>query len=315
MQFEAYEGFDKIKEALDENLYLVNDKKRKDLVYRCPFCGDSQKRQHHGHFYVSRIYTYYHCFRCDSKGHINFLLDNLKLNKLKVKIDFQEIKKSKIRVFDSGFRFENPQEQINNKILSYLSNRVQIKNNLILDRLDKINLIIDPQDFSKKNELEDYFRINDEYISFITEKNTKIIKRDITGTKERYHILWFTEDFDYYMIKQKTEQELLISNEPLKIVLGEGVFDVLVPYYLDMFKDIDIFISSGGSSSLKYSIEYLSKKYLRKVDLIFLCDWDYIPEISKLKKYISKYISKVVVLKNKIGKDFGSPPISIEKIC
>ncbi len=50
------------------NIKPVKTPKGRHWIYRCPFCGDSRKRDDHGHLYVEIRKNVWHCHRCGERG-------------------------------------------------------------------------------------------------------------------------------------------------------------------------------------------------------------------------------------------------------
>lgn len=258
-----------------------------EITVRCPFCGDSKNLKHQ-HLYISIPHSidelsFYHCKLCSAKGIVDeeFLRkigcydSNLLVNVAKHNSEVMSMPKYKqlksINIYPLHNKYITDGENTKAK-LNYINRRMGA--NFTYNDILALKIILNLKDVIRTNRLEltRYPNICDQldkyFIGFISYDNSFCTMRKVFDNVEvynsinnryvNYHLLnKIDESKNYYVIPT---QYNILSNEPIKIHITEGAFDVLSVFYnLNRcnYKQ-SIYIASGGKSyyqALKFILE------------------------------------------------------------
>jgi len=286
-------------EILKRNLKFCQ-RKRNEILIRCPYCGDS-KDISHAHFYIRDEYPFfYYCQRCNNSG--SFSSETMKdLNFFDVEFlsalaEEKRTHKTSQKKESSFFSEKNdiilPEIKINsiseNKI-NYLNSRYSFK--LGLDEIKFLKIILNFEEFFILNNLKEVtydqktlrkLEIYEKYyIGFLSYDKKFIIFRRISDRKElnRYEIFnifnkEYNETKKFYTIPAKIN---ILSNE-LNLVMTEGIFDIISVWVNGYNRKIEnnlIFIANNGTGYKKPIINFSKMGFLNSNIKIF-ADSDYI---------------------------------------
>ncbi len=323
-------------------IYFNNNISKEEIIIRCPYCGDSIKNPHHGHFYINNFPPYaFFCQRCNASGILTekFFSDlniydqdiyQILSESKKIVLEqnnFDYLKKKEIKVLDD-IKIPPPKyTNIEKRNLEYLNARLET--NFTFDDIETLKLILNFKEFIFYNNLKhflDYnvkkvetFNLN--YIGFLNFFKNIIIFRNISNLNDanRYTnwVIKETENlktFPIYAIKN--EIDLLNVNFTLNLV--EGVFDAIGLWnYLDrpMITN-NVFIAACGNNFRNIIETFLRFGFLN-MEVNLYSDSDFLlNDIERnnisIKKIISLPIKKLNIYyntsleKNK-KTDFGVP--------
>jgi len=290
-----------------------------ELVTYCPFCEGITGKSH-GHLYISNKQPVFICHRCGKRGNILSLLVKIKSDiSVEESVNFDlidsydesEINNSEVGNIDKLNYFDD--SGINRTIffnkLNFLRKRVGVS---YYKLLSIPRLIFQPSsvlcgniDGIDKENLDNYDK---NYIGFMTDDFKQIYIRNIHNDYKIGKHLKFSIDKSegLYSIKNKE----LTADIP-NVVLAEGVFDIIVPYYSGFYKKIldiepNYFFCIFGKSNYNMSIEKICKKLKSCViNCYILSDKDVITNIYEEIYRSNPYINKMSIYYNKAGKDFG----------
>ena len=326
---------DAILAAYDGFTTLANG--NKDRVIRCPSCLDSDN-PNHAHLYISRVPPFYYlCHRCKFSGAVNESF--LKLLGVAITPELQEIisqnrnavkedvksknissRKQVYSILDKKLRsntlaippFDRNVVIRNIKKYKYLCNR--FKAVVTKEDIERFKIVFDLKEFVRYNSImtlpvdTNYMNIlNNDYIGFMNYSYEGIINRNITNTDSeyRYYDLMFAKSpFRIYTFNERLD----ILQSKLKLIVAEGIFDVIGIYYaFPELRDhtFAAMLGHGIVSVLKF---FVSLGFLDQEILIF-SDADVTPEEYKAQLY--KYRLpidlkfKIYYLRNSKGHDFG----------
>jgi hypothetical protein len=234
-------------EALkSRNVFL---KKASDIQYytRCPYCGDSRKNIHTGHFYIrinpnDNLPIVYHCFKCPAEGifdketaemlDLNLDMDSLEYIKTFNKTS-DKFSSANSNVKELTFDFKLPDHYDLPKI-RYVENRI---GKYFSDQeLKDIKIITSLREFLIANNLTtitckpQFARLlEDKYVGFLSNNNAYILFRDITDReKMRWYKYPIVEDARGQKIFYSMTSEVdLFTEEKITINLSEGVIDAI----------------------------------------------------------------------------------------
>jgi hypothetical protein len=313
------------------------------FVIRCPYCGDSRKRSSVGHLYISKQDPIFRCNRCGFGHRVDRLLrdvlgkrvntndivrddvsvENLSKYDYSNTITYRKITPIEhIRLFECDYKnqYKYKYEYIKNRLDfefekdTIISNSIifDIKNTILKnDRLYKKILTNKNNDIVKTNNFINF--LEQKFVGFLTyKKNTMILRNIDDNDKFRYYKLILNDKFtDYYVI------DTLINNfeEIPRVVIAEGIFDILLPYLKIMYSNENfdflssrLFVASGGKSFIE-AIKFIAvQKTIAQFEVIILSDNSDDVKISMYDKVYNKcknLIKRMVVMSNLCDKDFG----------
>lgn len=248
----------------------------KELVIRCPFCGDS-KNPRHAHFYISvpqsqEDISFYQCKRCPNDGIVtdellrkigcsdsNIMVEITKHNAEVLSLPkYKSLKRINIYPLKWDLIRKTPNNQVK---LAYINERIGadftyahlIKMKIILNLYDVINT--NGLELTRHqmvcNDLDAYF------MGFISFDNSYCGLRKVTdkelhnAVNKRYINYSLVNKTDnrknFYVIPTKID---ILDLTPVKIHIAEGQFDILSIYYnLNQCNDYqNIYMACGGKS-------------------------------------------------------------------
>lgn len=214
-----------------------------EYVTHCPYCDDALRpnARSHGHLYISKTSPVFHCFRCETSGHLGTLLrdlgftDNSVLNELGTSkfLDVHErsvIKKKQTVSVEDSIADKNKRFNIGNQE-NYIKFRKYIFNRLG-NYCDFNKYLITPEIINKQLCASFYNREGNFVTARILEptNNYRYIRNK--GVSE----LYFFQDLDFDTYKN--------------IVITEGVFDCIKLYrFSDHFpKDKTFYVAILGKN-------------------------------------------------------------------
>lgn len=289
----------------------------KNIKCRCPNCELDIVKSHY-HLYISLEIPAFNCFHCGIHGGIKKLINIIDPNEShKEFVNYSEvIKLSKNKISDlvkdkKNVSFNIPElnyENFKNKQF-YLKKRLKFyfddfKNipGLIFD-FNKFIYINNIQLDDTTLKLKDFIQSN--FICFLTRNHNILICRNIDPKSSfKFYKVKLNPSYylDYYSLNG-------YSPESTDIILGEGMFDILVENIFDSLKlrnKVRLYacgLSKSYSSILK-SIIYDEGFY--KANIHIISDSDVKIEFYKnIRKEIYFLVNSMKVYYNKSGKDFG----------
>lgn len=341
-----FQSYEEIINFLLEQPMARKSVSEKELLMRCPFCGDSTKSRTSTNFYInidkdSDTFLCYNCFRasCNASGIVDqYFLERLGFSKYECMRDLnsymmQRSHQSKDKYYKSRIKKElinviNTNTQLSDKKLSYINKRLgldltykdlyDLKINLDLSQLLTVNEIDIPE--NKKY----YYDLLSAYgVSFISAYNDYVVIRDISKDNKlhkRYTNINIFDNYDnvtkIYSIPRKIN---LLSTEPTILNIAEGAFDILgVYYHLDIDRDYEnqLYIAVSGSDMFSAIMHYIKQYGLIDMKINIFSDSDVsrkkYEKLYKLKKYLYKF--DITIYYNTKSKDFGVRPDEIDYI-
>jgi hypothetical protein len=308
--------------------------KKDETIIRCIFCGDSAKDPYKGHLYIQNKAPYkYYCQRCTSKGIVNqnFLLKlNVTDYELIAKVNKNLVEYQKKLSFKYGNEinfFSNKEldfyprayTDLENSKIKYVENRLGIK----LDEtdLEKYKMIVNFKDFLQHNKIDmtkriktprdrDLFaKLQNYCVGFLSSDKNTVVFRSLNEEKTgfRYHNYSLFPDAieskKFFSIKKKLD----LSLSEHKIIMTEGILDIIGVYnHIFNKDDKPLFISNNGKSFL-FVLDYLASLSLLNVDIEIYSDkdvnlkfYEYVMRENRLAKF-----NGINVYYNQINKDYG----------
>jgi hypothetical protein len=299
----------------------------KNIVVPCIYCEFPKKKNHY-HLHIGLEEPIFHCFHggCEKSGTIKKLISKIHgydiTDKFVDKKHFEGLKQRKLEKVEKIYKdFHLPSLETERFPLKVMAMRKRLKFlNLPLERIN--GLIFDVEEFLRLNQiwvtdklakLLPFLQKN--FIGFLMENGGYLMFRNVDTTSNfRYYKyeLQPTPFLDYY----KVPGQNINSN---RIVLAEGVFDILTERYfdhLDIAKDVKLYASVGSASypSLMKSLIFHEKVFTPS--WIFLSDrgihLNYFRKIKRNNPYLFLR-GESLVYYNKNGKDFNDTPVIGEK--
>lgn len=249
---------------------------------RCPFCGDSKKDKLKKRFYVKVDFKdnempIVYCHNCgivmsvqdalpvlfpdeyDLVSQFRTHSNRVRRSANAKKLDFVEKRKIKLE--------SPPNTQYNIDKINYINDRMGVK--LCKDDLLRFKMIVDFYDFLAINGIRSLTRdkrvcdkLETDYIGFLTINNDIINMRNIRDFKED----GIMKRYENYSIFDNdiSRRMFILSNsvditKTVKIVIAEGVFDIMGIYYHIKNKELNnhIYVAvcgSGYDNALRYVI-------------------------------------------------------------
>jgi len=319
---------DKLKHILIENKIYVS-KNSKNIICKCPYCGDHPDPNKKGHLYVSinSSLPVAHCWFCNGAWSIPLLIKDLTGDKLLYKevISDEELQSS----YQKTKRYSAKKRTTIYKVPDISKDKFSEKKMYIRKRTgNKVtaeevpNLILNLIEFIHMNNLD----IIGEG-KLISDWEADLLHRNFVFFLSANHSLLYCRSIDdnakfkFKKIPLQSDPLLLLDYWKIPmceygntIVLSEGNFDILSEYGFDSLglKDNVRLFASGNTfsyGSLIKSVCYDESIY--KADVIILSDTDK-PGYwyKKMLRENSHIIKSCKIYMNKRGKDFGVfPPI------
>ncbi|MBR2247525.1 MAG: hypothetical protein IJ880_10925 [Bacilli bacterium] len=238
----------------------------REVVIRCPFCGDSQKDMRDAHFYIGlqtqnddlemnrQVPPVYHCFLCNRSG---TLTGKVLLEMLNYNIDDEELiyelnvlsNNRKTRVHKNRFINKLSYTTIgcaegtalDNDKLNYINSRLGLR--LTMEQALKDKIVFNLLYFLYYNGINVVNVSNDELTaisqyfigflsldnSFITFRNCSGKKMELNSLKKRYMKYQIQKDDNGDLVKYYCLPSKIdkLSVNPINIHVAEGPFDIL----------------------------------------------------------------------------------------
>lgn len=299
----------------------------KNIVVPCIYC-EFPKQKDHYHLHIGLDEPIFHCFHggCEKSGTLKKLLSEIHgydiSGKFVDKKHFENLKQKKLEQVDKIYtKFKLPSLKADRFPLKrmYMKKRMKFLD-IPLERVE--GLIFDIDTFLKENQiwvtdklakLLPFLQSN--FVGFIMHNGGYLMFRNIDKESQfRYYKyeLQNTPFLDYYMIKgQKPDSH--------KIVLAEGLFDILTERYfdhLDIVNDVRLYASVGSASYVNLMKSLIFHEKVFTPTWVFLSDrgihLNYFRKIKRNHPYL--FIKgESLVYYNKNGKDFNDTPVIGEK--
>lgn len=256
----------------------------KEIVIRCPFCGDS-KNLRHAHFYISvpqsqEDISLYQCKRCPNKGIISDeLLRRIGCNDSNIMIEitkhnaevmslpkYKSLKKINIYPLRWNLIRKDPNNQFK---LDYINKR--IGSSFTIFDLAKVKIILNLYDVINVNQLEltrHQMVCNDldkYFMGFISFDNSycglrKVTNKELHNAVNKryinYSLVNKTDDRkNFYVVPTRID---ILDPTPVKIHIAEGQFDTLSIYYnLNQCNDYQNIYMACGGKSYSQALEFI----------------------------------------------------------
>lgn len=255
----------------------------REVVFRCPFCGDSRKHHESKHFYVKipqieGDLPVFYCHLCKVAGIVGSdilkdwgIYDLELLHNVRSYVT-EALKLSKNKVFrpHEKLKIINPYPTIDEhskRKLEYICERTG--QNLSFQDMVDLKIVLNMSDLITFNQIEHKGcpkslanTLDKDGLGFLSFDNAYL---NIRNTGNIYDKRWFNYNilgmFDntrkFYVVPGKAD---LLSPEPVEFILAEGSFDIL-SLYLNMFnRDPNkIYVAVGGigyESVIKYFFKF-----------------------------------------------------------
>jgi len=283
----------------DKTGYVRDLGEGRDIICRCPFCGDSVKNKHKGHLYVSKTLGVFHCFRCNTAGQVAYLLSVLECNDSIDGLVVKRIKQptkyvpSEVRQIQLPPPGENDQHKV-----EYLQQR-----GVDVDEYTKYRIVWNLDTFLRKNALtvdlpyDNYNMLVNDYVGFVTLLGYKLILRDVTNKHRwRYFNVLLGDNTDYYAIDNFTYTTIP------HVVVCEGVFDVILATKKLQYNAV--YVASGtksGVSALQWAMLAFG---LFKPKVTVVVDTDAVNTQYKYKR-LQRFIESIEFILPVGGKDIA----------
>lgn len=314
----------------------------REIVIRCPFCGDS-KNLRHSHFYISVPQTQeelslYHCKLCPNHGIVdddllrkigcidsNILIDITKHNSEVLSLPkYKSLKRYKVYPLKWNLMSNQPNNQIK---LNYINERIGANFNYA--DLSRLKIFLNLYDILNVNQLEltrSKFVCNDlntHYIGFISYDNyycnlRKVTEYDTVYANKRYMVYSLVNNYqdakNFYVIPTKVD---VLDPTTVKIHIAEGPFDVLSIFYnLNKQNDYqNIYIACGGKSYTQALEFILNETGIINYEIHFYPDADvtYNDFNLHMLRKVNMLPTNIYIHRNTFNgeKDFGVPEYRI----
>lgn len=313
----------------------------KEIVLRCPECGDSTKNSKSAHLYIGIPYdnnkpALYNCFHCGTSGILthNTLIKwgiyrtDIALGLTEYNNTLKLSGKANRYFHPSAYQITHSYVTINSKTeekRQYVCNR--IGRDLSVPEMCDLKICLNLIDLLEENNVKRLTRdkrivqeLDREFVGFISIDNAFLNMRRTcpegivsNGIDKRY--------INYKIFdKDETSQRFytvptvidLNSKERIKLHIAEGPFDILSVYLNLRNKEPGIYTSVSGNNYINVIFHFLIEKQIPYIELHFYGDNDQygsINRIEKIMKIIPDKTIPVYVHKNTYPgeKDFGVP--------
>jgi hypothetical protein len=292
----------------------------KNIIVPCPWCEYEQDKDHY-HLYIGIDAPIFHCFHggCEKSGGLRKFILKLEGHDISEsfvsKEELDKKRKQFVKKPDNIKRLNLPEIRTNSFPYKDLYIRKRLKfadlpakyiKGLIFDVHEFLNINYIPID-ETLGRLRDYLHNN--FIGFVTERNSMVIFRNIDDTQSMKHYKLFIQNtnfLDYYRLPGNKK----LSN---KIVLAEGIFDIYTEQifdFLNIKNEVALYASVHSSKYLALIKSIIFNEQIFQPDVVILSD-NNIPEgeYKNLKKYNPHLFNTLTVYYNKYGKDFNETPV------
>lgn len=320
----------------------------KEIAIKCRFCDDYIKPNKPPHLYIGRVESnkgsalLYHCKKCEVSGKITkgFLRKyNIELtpNIIKSLKNTNSVKSSNSIIENKNISNNTDYKLVplgnvkkHKEKINYLENRFGFK--IDNDYIKRMNIVLDLNEFLIYNNLlEDILiekkevknisnlleNISNNYVGFLTADKNYIIFRNCNplDTGQRYYNFQLSRKISKYFYV--IGSNLNILTDIPRIVLAEGIFDIIGVYNRYGIEDSDNTIYAGvcgKSNYLSVLKNIITKTAFNDANIIIYADKDTDLDYFKKTFYEFKDFNKFIIYYNKNGKDFGeNEDIEIEK--
>lgn len=300
----------------------------KEIILRCPYCGDSNKRSNHGNFYIGERngILFYDCKRasCGASGLVTSqILQDIGVNDLDI---IAEVKKS---ILNSDFRPTNNKiiENINSfslydfeKMKPFYMNKYTYLQSRIYGDVDlsKYRIILSIKDFIDRYSLKlNKFQLSlidsleESAIGFLNSTGSSISFRYINDSfKYRYYKMRLNSLIDFYSLD--TEIDLFNMNN-LVINMCEGAFDIINIKHRLNKPDDQIYIAVNGDDYVNKLNHLVKMIGCINIDVNIYRDSD-MPLNKLLKQFkYSFFKNDINIYSNIAGKDYSEKDLVINK--
>lgn len=261
-------------------IQFVNETEQ-HYIYKCCFCGDSQKHSNHGHLYISKTSPVFFCHRCNKSGHISELIEYLHepchiQYSSTIEYDLPNLNISDI-LSKMNKVIEGLSIYITDYEKEYFKRRTKLKN-ITIDNIIKYSLF--PDLCARKLLYDKIFKKlnNDPYRTWtIRGLGSYLSGRtlDSNNTSIRYingdiHMPWDRFlTIDSYFIRSSVIKKFNQNIAPKNLIVAEGVYDI-VNLFLRRNK---YFIEENNS----FFVAVQCSNYIRAFKLYNMM-WNNIPE-------------------------------------
>lgn len=311
----------------------------REIVIRCRFCGDS-KNLRHAHFYISvpqspDELSFYHCKKCPNSGIVddellrkigcsdsNFIVEMIKHNKEVLSLPKYKSLKN-INIYPLKWNLIR-KDSMNQVKLDYINNRIGsnfnyadlVNNKIFLNLYDIINTnkLDLTRDQSICNDLDKYF------IGFISYDNSycgmrKITDKDLYYSINKRYINYniinkLNDRKNFYVIPTEID---VLNQQPVKIHIAEGQFDILSIFYNlnHCNRKQNIYIACGGKSYLQALSFIIQETGIINYEIHYYPDRDVLDNelYYNVIKLVNLLPSDIYIHRNifENEKDFGVP--------
>lgn len=267
---------DKLTEQLLTLPYAKYTSGRREIMIRCPFCGDSARNSNSTHFYIKvdintseKEIPVYYCHLCNAKGIVNSdfirrlaIIDHNLISELNVYISDSMRSPKNRRLFKTSnkrIKLINPVPSNIPQTLTkikYLNSRLGLR--LSIDDLIKLKICINLYDLIDANRIEKLSMkpkmcdiLDEHYIGFISYDNEYVNCRRVSDINAKRYINYnlfgkYDNSRRFYVIPNKVD---ILNPEPIDIHLAEGVFDILSVFFNvhDCNMENSLYIAVGGT--------------------------------------------------------------------
>lgn len=287
-----------IPEFEDLKEYLIAEKNAKlgssgkQIIIRCPWCGDS-KDARNAHLYIGPNKRgdgsiAYHCFLCGRGGTVNYdFFRNIQcydINLINEIITYNaRVSRGKyydVLVTNDGVEHYSPiirnmypdSAELAFAKLEYINKR--LGTNLFFNDLDRLKIILSINRYIRDNHIQGSTRkmdilstLDHNYMGFLSIDNTHIVERAIVDDTTHVSDLIKRRYINYCLMPRKFHRFLYYAipasidmSKPITIHLAEGPFDVLGIYFNVIGVENSanhIFIASCGKTAFEGALHYL----------------------------------------------------------
>ena len=317
---------------------MINNK---ELVMRCPICGDSKKDPNKTRFYIkididSDEPILYHCFNgeCGASGLLNpSILRSMNIHNLQLNSGLHHYNNKAVRKLNKSLGIKNkvfdfhiptpPNNKYTEHKLNYVKERLGI--NFTIEELVDLRTVFFLNQFLKENEIEvitvDKERanfLNNVYIGFLSTYNEFINFRDTTGKYKRWIKYTIYKNLDntkkFYTIPNNIN---LLTTKTITINIAEGVFDILGVYYhiFDKEKENMIYVASCDSDFTSVVKHFIQMGVFGNVRVNIFSDSDHNIDFYKtFVNNIKDFVNEIFIYYNELEKDYGVKKNNIKLI-
>lgn len=310
----------------------------RELMIRCPFCGDSIKHANSTHLYIKVMNEQpnnpfpYYCQRCKATGIVDSdFLKMLQIFSTELLVTMNKynktlVKSNKIKLA-SKTKLKLPEyedNKLNRVKLNYINKR--LGTNLTYKDLSKYKIILNLYDvldlngitsLTCKDSMGDILDRN--FIGFVSYDNNFIIMRNLskkTLANMRYYNYNIYGNYENSKRFYVMPNDVDVLNPTVKVIATEGIFDILGVYFnvKDQDKNSNTIYTAICGTGYNNVIKQFAKMGFLEQDIHIYSDADQkIKSYNYVKSDIEDYIDgDLDIYYNKLEKDFGVTKEQIE---